>query len=302
MEKTEYSRCRLCAHGCSVDRTLTHGRCRMSATPTISRASLHLWEEPLISGERGSGTIFFVGCSLGCAYCQNKAISRGEGGTPVSDGELADIMLRLEAEGAHNINLVTPTHFAPSIITAIRLARGRGLKIPIVYNTGSYDTEETIRSLDGVVDVFLPDLKYYRTETAERLSHAADYPEVAKRAIAEMVRLCPECVIEDGIMRRGVIVRLLLLPGHLAEAKLNLKHLYSTYGDSIYISLMSQYTPSPDLPPPLNRRVTASEYRELVDYAERLGVKNAFIQDASSASECYIPAFDNTGIKAKIDF
>ncbi len=297
MEKIEYLQCRLCAHGCSVDRFVTRGRCRMGATPVISRASLHHWEEPPISGTRGSGTIFFVGCSLGCDYCQNREISRGCGGISLTDTELCDTMLRLEGEGAHNINLVTPTHFVPSIISAVRLARELGLKIPIVYNTGSYDTVETIRSLRGVVDIFLPDLKYYRPDTAERLSHAKDYPEVARSAIAEMVKLCPKCIIEDGIMLSGVIVRILLLPGHLAEAKLNLKYLYSTYGDSIYISLMSQYTPSSDLPSPLNRRVTLSEYRELLDYAERLGVKNAFIQDISSANECYIPDFNNTGLK-----
>ncbi len=296
MTEKAYNSCALCAHRCGVDRTGSRGRCRMGAAPVISRAALHIWEEPPISGTRGSGTIFFVGCSLGCVYCQNREISRGNGGTTVTKDRLSEIMLRLESEGAHNINLVTPTHYTPDIIAAVAKAREQGLKIPIVYNTGSYDTADTIRALKDTVDVFLPDLKYYRADTARSLSHAPDYPEVARAAIAEMVALRPEPRFARGIMVSGVIVRLLLLPGHLAEAKLNLKYLYSTYGDSIYVSLMSQYTPAPDLRPPLNRRVTRAEYNELVDYAIRLGVKNAFTQEHASATADFIPAFDNTGV------
>ena len=256
-----------------------------------------MWEEPCISGDRGSGTIFFSGCSLGCTYCQNREISRGESGIEIGVERLAKIMLELQAKGAHNINLVTPTHFVPSIISAVKSAKDAGLTLPIVYNTGSYDTEQTVALLKGTVDIFLPDLKYYRSETAKNLSRAENLPEVSRRAIAKMVEIAGDCKFDgQGMMARGVIVRILLLPGHLAEAKLNLKYLFDTYGDSIYISLMSQYTPREDLPSPLNRRVTSAEYRELVNYAISLGVKNAYTQDYSSAEESFIPPVDNTGV------
>ncbi len=213
----------------------------------------------------------------------------------VTPPQLADIFIRLEAEGAHNVNLVTPTHFVPGICSAIDTARSRGLSVPIVYNTGSYDTLDTIRMLEGMVNVYLPDLKYYRTETAKELSLASAYPAVARAAIAEMVRQQPFPLIEDGIMKRGVIVRILLLPGHLAEAKLNVKYLHDAYGDSIYISLMSQYTPPPDTPAPLSRRVSRAEYEELVGYASHIGVRYAFTQNMTSAKESYIPDFNLGG-------
>ena len=260
-----------------------------------------MWEEPPISGTRGSGTVFFSGCSLGCVFCQNREISRGSSGLHISIPHLAKIMQELEAQGAHNINLVTPTHFVPSIVSAIALARKEGLSIPIVYNTGSYDTSETIKSLSGLVNIYLPDLKYFRAETAARYSNAPDYSLVAHRAIEEMVRQTGRAVLDpEGIMSRGVIVRILLLPSHLAEAKLSLKYLYDTYGDDIYISLMNQYTPMPSKQSPLDRRVTRAEYRELVDYAERLGVVNCFIQEDGTAKESFIPPFDNTGIINKM--
>jgi putative pyruvate formate lyase activating enzyme len=259
----------------------------------ITRAALHYWEEPIISGTLGSGTVFFSGCSLGCIYCQNSKVSRASVGREVTPTDLAAEMLRLEREGAHNINFVTPTHFAPSVKDAVRIAREMGLSVPIVYNTGSYDTEETVRALEGTVDIYLPDLKYYRTVSAEKLSFAKDYPDVARTAIAEMVRQHPNPVIKDGIMRSGVVVRILLLPSHVAEAKLSLKYLYDTYGDSIYISLMNQYTPMPGMKSPLDRTVTNAEYSELVSYAERLGVVNAFIQEGGTQKESFIPDFYN---------
>ena len=206
-------------------------------------------------------------------------------------------MLELEASGAHNINFVTPTHYVPSIIKAIKAARCGGLEIPIVYNTASYEKPETIRSLSDTVDVYLPDLKYYREETAKRYSAAENYPTVARRAIEEMVKTKgPAALSEDGMIKRGVVVRVLLLPGHLAEAKLNVKHLYESYGDDIYISLMSQYTPPKDMSPPLNRRVTKAEYYELCDYADSLGIIRGFTQDFESAEESFIPPFDNSGV------
>ncbi len=287
-----YRACELCARRCAIDREERLGYCHSGRVPKIARAALHFWEEPIISGTGGSGTVFFSGCSLGCVYCQNREISRSSVGRELTESELADIMLSLEAEGAHNINFVTPTHYAPSVVASTELARKRGLMIPIVYNTGSYDTENTVKMLDGTVDIYLPDLKYYRPESAEKLSFAKDYPTVARRAIAEMVRQRPTPVIEGGLMKSGVIVRILLLPSHLAEAKLSVKYLYETYASDIYISLMNQYTPMKGMESPLDRRVTNSEYSELVRYAERLGVINAFIQEGGTQSESFIPPFD----------
>ncbi len=293
----EYINCSLCGRNCKVDRTCKErGFCRMGHLPVVARASLHAWEEPIISGERGSGTIFFSGCSLGCVYCQNRKISRGEKGKEITSERLAEIMLELENNGAHNINLVTPTHFVPSIREAIIMAKRGGLDKPIVYNTSSYDTVETLKSLDGLVDIYLPDLKYYRPKSARELSFAENYVDTARAAIAEMVRQQPAPVVEDGLMKRGVIVRILLLPRHVAEAKLSLKYLYETYGDSIYISLMNQYTPFKDMKAPLNRPVSREEYRELLEYAEGLGLKNGFSQEFGTASESFIPDFDNSEI------
>ena len=293
MDAFTYSACELCARKCGIDRTVGQvGFCRSSHIPKITRAALHFWEEPIISGTNGSGTVFFSGCSLGCIYCQNAKISRASVGREVTAYELADEMLRLEAEGAHNINFVTPTHFAPSIAEAIRISRARGLTVPTVYNTGSYDTVKTLQNLNGLIDIYLPDLKYYRPESAEKLSAARSYPTVAREAIAQMVLQRPTPTIKDGIMQSGVIVRVLLLPSHVAEAKLSVRHLYDTYGDRIYISLMNQYTPMPGMLSPLDRAVTNSEYSELVDYAERIGVVNAFIQEGGTQKESFIPPFE----------
>ena len=287
-----YSPCNLCARACGVDRTSGKvGFCHSTDKMKITRAALHFWEEPIISGNNGSGTVFFSGCSLGCVYCQNAKISRASVGEEYSTAALAQKMLELQSYGAHNINFVTPTHFAPGIADAIREARTLGLRVPIVYNTGSYDTVNTVRMLDGLVDIYLPDLKYYRAETAKKLSYASDYPAVARSAIAEMVRQRPTPVIEEGIMRSGVIVRVLLLPSHVAEAKLTVKYIYDTYKDDVYISLMNQYTPMPNMTSPLDRTVTRSEYSELISYAEKIGVVNAFIQEGGTQSESFIPEF-----------
>lgn len=290
--KQEYSDCRLCPRSCGVDRSVTKGFCRMGDMVSLSYYSLHKWEEPPISGERGSGTIFFDGCSLGCSFCQNKDISRGRNGKTVTDEELASIMLKLEEAGAHNINFVTPTHFSPSVRKSVGLARVGGLTVPIVYNTGSYDTVEALKKLCGVVDIYLADFKFYLGNTAKKYSSAQDYPTVARAAIDEMFKQVGEAVFDSNrLMKKGLIVRILLLPGHVAEAKLILKYLYDTYGDKIYISLMNQYTPMPTMTSPLNRAVTREEYRQLTDYAEKLGVKNAFVQEFGTASESFIPPF-----------
>ena len=291
--KKLYKCCELCARKCGINRFESKGRCGMMADVFVSRVSPHYWEEPPISGTKGSGTIFFDGCSLGCIFCQNREISRGRSGKIYSENDLASAMLKLQSDGVHNINLVTPTHFIPTVRESLIIAKREGLTIPVVYNTGSYDSVSALKCLDGFVDVYLPDFKYYTPKTAKKYSNAENYPDVAREAIAEMVRQVGKCEFdENGIMMRGVIVRILLLPGHVAEAKLILKYLYSTYGDSIYISLMNQYTPMPEVPSPLSRKVSAEEYNQLLDYAERIGVTNAFIQEGGTASESFIPSFN----------
>ncbi len=293
----EYRECKLCAHNCGVNREIEYGKCRMPDKLKISRAALHMWEEPIISGNAGSGTIFFSGCSLGCVYCQNREISRGLCGAEVSIERLSDIMLSLQSQGAHNINLVTPTHYVPSIKKALIKAKADGLSLPIVYNTASFDNSDTLKSLEGLVDIYIPDLKYHKEKTAKELSFAEVYPSAARAAISEMVRQRQKPVIEDGIMSEGVVARILLLPAHVAEAKLSLKYLLDTYGDSIYISLMCQYTPMSGMKAPLNRRVTHAEYEDLLAYADKIGLKNGFVQELSSAKESYIPSFDYTGVE-----
>lgn len=294
----EYKSCRLCRRECGVNRTENErGICSSTDEMTVARAALHMWEEPIISGERGSGAIFFGGCSLGCIYCQNREISRQGKGKKVSVKRLAEIMLELQGQGAHNINLVTPTHFAPSIKESVSLARSQGLSVPVVYNTGGYDSISTLRMLEGTVDVYLPDFKYYRIKTAKLYSNAENYPESVLEAIKEMLRQTGRAQIgKDGLIKRGVVVRILLLPGHVAEAKLILKQLYKSFKDEIFISLMSQYTPIPNMPRPLDRPVTKQEYRELLDYAAGLGITNAFTQNRESSSEAYIPSFDGEGV------
>lgn len=301
-----YRKCTLCAHACGVDRTRGNiGKCKSTDRLKIARAALHLWEEPPITGKNGSGTIFFSGCSLGCIYCQNYRISRGGVGKEITPDELVYTMLSLEEAGATNINFVTPTHFVPTLLYAIPEARRRGLSLPIVYNTSSYERVETLRALDGLVDIYLPDLKYTDSRLAERYSGARDYPEVAMRAIEEMMRQCPTPVfaeqahsspasIEDTpvrILKRGTVARILVLPEATANAKLAISHLYRTYGDNIFISIMGQYTPIGELPAPLSRPLTHAEYNEVVLYAQRIGLTNAFVQSLESAKESFIPDF-----------
>ena len=265
------------------------------------RAALHMWEEPCISGTCGSGTVFFSGCELGCVFCQNREIAEGRAGVFISEEELIEAFLRLERQGAWNINLVTATHFVPTVAACVRAARERGLTIPIVYNTGSYDTPETIRALEGVVDVFLPDFKFWEAETARRFAKAPDYPEAAMAAIDEMVRMTGPCVFDaDGRMVRGTIVRHLVLPGHVREAKSIISYLAETYGDGIYLSLMNQYTPMPGIEAraeELTRRVTKREYEKVIDHAISLGLTNVYIQEGGTASESFIPAFNGEGLK-----
>ena len=294
-------KCELCPHRCGADRETRLGRCNSHADITIARAALHMWEEPPISGDRGSGTIFFSGCPLSCVYCQNMEISRGKVGKTVSVERLSEIMLELEGKGAHNINLVTPTHYVSHIIPAVDKARGQGLSLPIVYNTSGYERVETIDSLSSTVDIYLTDFRYITPELAEKYSGDRDYPEVALKATERMVKTVGSPIFDDdGIMKKGVIVRQLVLPGYTEEAMKITDLLYSNFGDDIYFSLMNQYTPTDSLDrekyPELARAVTQDEYDAVVDHAVDAGVTQGFIQDGETAKESFIPAFDLEGV------
>lgn len=293
-------RCRLCPHACGADRTAGEtGICGADARLKVARAALHFWEEPCISGTVGSGTVFFSYCPLHCVYCQNAEISGGQAGAEVSTGRLADIFLELQGQGAANINLVTPTHYIPHIIEALARATERGLALPIVYNCSGYEGVEALRRLDGLVDIYLTDFKYMDVSLARRYSRAADYPLAAKRALREMVRQAGEAEFDGkGLMRRGVIVRHLLLPGCLEDSRAVVRYLYETYGNKIWLSLMSQYTPvcKERLPEELRRHVRTEEYDALVDFAVGLGIENGFLQEGEAAGESFIPPFDLTGV------
>ncbi|MDD2973058.1 MAG: radical SAM protein, partial [Lachnospiraceae bacterium] len=241
--------CCLCPRECHVNRLEGNiGYCKESARILLARAALHMWEEPCISGKEGSGAIFFTGCPVGCVFCQNADIAAGERGKMITPERLKCIFLELQEQGANNINLVTPTHYVPLIIWAVREARKEGLQIPIVYNTSGYEKVETIRQLNGIVDVYLPDMKYYDSALGAKYSNAADYFEKASAALQEMVRQLPTPAFDTrGIMQKGVIVRHLVLPGQKEDSKKIVRYLYETYHDSIYISLMNQYTPGKNL-------------------------------------------------------
>lgn len=295
--------CRLCPRNCGVNRLQgKKGFCGVSAEILVARAALHFWEETCISGTEGSGAVFFSGCSLGCQFCQNVEISRGKQGTAVSVEQLAQIFLNLQEQGANNINLVTAAHYLPQTAEAVRLAKERGLELPVVYNSSGYEKAEMLRLLEGLVDIYLPDFKYMDRELAKRYSFAEDYPETAKAAIAEMVRQAgtPE-FDSNGHMKKGVIVRHLLLPGHVKDSKKVVEYLYRTYGNRMYLSLMNQYTPMPAMAqdPQLSRKVTRREYERLLEYAIELGVENGFIQEGETAKESFIPAFDGEGVQTE---
>lgn len=296
----KYENCLLCPRKCGINRAAGQtGVCGVSAEIRVARAALHYWEEPCISGEKGSGAVFFSGCSLHCVFCQNREISDGKVGMIISKERLRDIFLELKAKGANNINLVTPGQYIPDIVWAVRDARRYGMELPIVYNTSGYENADELKQLEGIVDVYLPDFKYMDSALSAKYSRAKDYPSVAKQAISEMVRQQPGVVIDDatGLIQKGVIVRQLLLPGHVNDAKAILKYLHDTYQDSIYISMMSQFTPIAlkDYPE-INRTVTRREYERLIDYAIKIGITNAFIQEGNVAKDSFIPAFDCEGV------
>ncbi len=339
----EMENCMLCPRECSVNRKKGEmGVCGQTAAIKAARAALHMWEEPCISGQNGSGTVFFSGCNLGCIFCQNHNIATGKAGIEISIERLAEIFLELQEKGANNINLVTAGHFVPQVVEALKLAKQQGLYLPIVYNTSSYEKVETLRLLEGYVDIYLPDLKYVDSAISSRYSHAADYFTCASAAIAEMVRQVgkPEFVFErtagkEGssvefladekkkiseqqnnmifdaaeyqerseageplLMRKGVIVRHLVMPDCVEDSKRVISYLLKTYGGRIFISIMNQYTPLPQCReyPELSRRVTEAEYDAVVDYAIELGIENGFIQEGGVAEESFIPEFDGEGI------
>lgn len=292
--------CVLCPRRCHANRLAGQtGVCGQTHLLKAARAALHFWEEPCISGTAGSGTVFFSGCSLRCVFCQNHRIAQGCAGQSLSIERLTDIFLELQKKEAHNINLVTPTHFIPQIIQALAMAKEKGLHIPVVYNTGGYEEPATLRLLEGLVDVYLPDLKYFSPEAAMRFSHAPDYFEKASAALAEMYRQVGAPVFaDDGLMLRGVIVRHLVLPGQTRDSKKILRFLHETYGDDIYVSIMNQYTPLPHVAeyPEINRRVTPEEYDRVLAFAERIGIRNGFRQEGNAAEESFIPQFDGEGL------
>lgn len=292
--------CTLCPRECHVDRTAgKKGFCGATDGLIVARAALHMWEEPCISGEEGSGTVFFSGCPLGCIYCQNHNISRGLAGKTITTERLAEIFLELQGKGANNINLVTPSHYVPQITEALDISRKKGLTLPIVYNCSGYEKVETLKLLEGYVDIYLPDLKYMSPEPAAKYSNCRDYFPVAAKALEEMVRQAEEAEFDGrGIMQKGVIVRHLALPGYLEDSKRIIKYLYETYGNRIYISIMNQYTPiiKSGVYPELNRKITEEEYKELIDYAIETGVENGFIQEGETALESFIPEFNGEGV------
>lgn len=293
-------KCILCPRNCLVNRKEKIGICGMKDKMVIARASLHMWEEPCISGNAGSGTIFFSGCNLKCIFCQNRDISTKLIGKSVTVDEFSKICLNLQKKGANNINLVTPTHFVPLIVEGIKIARKKGLTVPIVYNTSSYETKETIQMLDGIVDIYLPDLKYYDDSYAIKYSHAPNYFKVATEAISEMIKQVGKPVFDEkGMMKKGVIVRHLMMPGLIEDTKQILNYLYKTYQNDIYISIMNQYTPIRNFKqyPELNQKVSDEDYDEVVEYALDLGIKNAFIQEGDTANESFIPDFLNQSLE-----
>ena len=290
-------KCNLCPRKCNVDRKNQLGLCGASTTIKIARAALHFWEEPCISGEKGSGTIFFSHCSLQCVFCQNYRLSHATPlGEEITISQFADICLDLQEQGANNINLVTPTHYVPWIVEGIKLAKKRGLHLPIVYNTSAYESVETIRMLDGIVDIYLPDLKYFDDQYGILYSHAPNYFFYATEAIKEMVKQVGEPIFnEQGILQRGVIVRHLCLPGLKEDSKKVLRYLYTTYHNQIYISIMNQYTPIRHFErfPNLNQTLSEEDYDEIIDYALDIGITQAYQQEGETQLESFIPEFKN---------
>ncbi len=295
------SHCTLCPRDCGADRLSGRtGFCGQTADITAARAALHFWEEPCISGTTGTGAVFFSGCSLQCVFCQNHEIAIGKSGRKISPDRLSDIFLELQGKGAANINLVTPGHFIPQICLALKNAKTKGLSVPVVYNTSGYEKISSLRLLEGLVDIYLPDLKYFSPQLSFRYSHAADYFEKASAAIAEMVRQTGAPVSDpgSGLLKRGVIVRHLLLPGQSADSKKILRYLHNTSHNDIYVSIMNQYTPLPCAAsfPELSQTVSPADYEKILRFADQIGIEQGYMQEGATADESFIPAFDGEGL------
>ncbi len=291
-------RCLLCPRKCGIDRNFETGFCRAGNKVKIARAALHFWEESCISGESGSGTVFFSHCTLKCVYCQNQKISTGGSGYYVTERELADIFIDLQNRGANNINLVTPTHYVPQIINALDIAKENGLTLPILYNCGGYESTETIKMLDGYIDIYMPDMKYFDDKYAIKYSSAPNYFKTAAAALNEMYSQVGSAELdENGIMKKGMLVRHLMLPHLLFDTKKIMDYLRKTYGDKIYISLMNQYTPMPAVEniPELNQRLNPKQYETMIEYCIEHEMENVFIQEGETASESFIPEFYDKG-------
>ncbi len=289
-------KCNICPRSCGADREKESGYCGAPWEFKIARAAKHFWEEPPISGTKGSGTVFFSGCSLGCVYCQNYAISHGGQGKIISEERLREIFDELIASGVHNINLVSPTHYVPQLRRVLTDYKSR---VPVVYNSSGYEKTESLRSLEGLIDIYLPDLKYVRSDKSERYSDAADYFSYASKALLEMKRQCGENAFdENGIMQRGMIVRHLILPKNTNGSLEVLRWIYENLGKETPISLMAQYTPCGKIEniSELQRKITAREYEKVLSFALELGFENIFTQENSAANEEFIPDFDLTGV------
>ena len=292
------SNCNICPRACDVCRKTSCGFCGEGQKVRVARAAPHYWEEPCISGTKGSGTVFFSGCNLRCVFCQNGAISHKGVGKVLSTAQLAEIFLRLQDTGVHNINLVTPTHFSIQIKEALLLAKAKGLVLPIVWNSGGYESVETLRSLEDVVDVYMPDFKYASEELGKRYSHAKDYFPTAKAALDEMVLQKGGAEFKDGLMVKGVLVRHLVLPACTEDSKAVIRFLHRRYGNSVYLSIMKQYTPPKHpVPDELGRTLTEAEYEEVCEYAKRIGVEQGFFQEGDPVGESFIPEFDLSGVE-----
>lgn len=298
------SSCHLCPRHCSVDRLQgQRGYCGETSEIHAARAGLHYWEEPCISGTQGSGAVFFSGCNLRCVFCQNHEIAAGHYGKAITTERLAEIYLELQAKGAANINLVTPTHFIPQICESLHTAKKQGLTLPIVYNTGGYEEVSSLQLLDGLIDIYLPDMKYRNSEIAARFSNCPDYFDKASLALQEMYRQCGDPVMEEssGLLKRGMIVRHLVLPGQIGESKRVLRWLHDTFGNHVYVSIMSQYTPMMHIKSDpafqdIAREVTSEEYRRVLDFADAIGIELGFLQEGGVAKESFIPPFTGEGL------
>lgn len=286
--------CNICPRKCGIERKNAGGFCKTSESFKVARAALHFWEEPCISGKNGSGAVFFSGCNLKCVYCQNYEISRDNKGVEISREKLMEIFENLISQGAENINLVNPAHYAVMLADVLKQWKS---PVPVVYNSSCYESVETLKLLDGLIDIYLPDFKYIRTDKAERYSSAADYPEIAKAALAEMYRQTGKAVFDGDRMKRGMVIRHLILPQNTNSA-LNIIDYVSEHFENAYLSLMAQYVPCTNLEKykEINRTVTKREYDKVVDYALSKGLERLFIQERSSADEKYIPLFDFSGV------